>query len=139
MLPEAAILLKTILAAVLGGVVGLERGVMEKPAGVRTYSIVCIASALFTAVGFATVGSAAQGHVLAGIVTGVGFIGAGVIFRSEEKVRGITTAADLWAVAIIGIAVGLGYYILAITTTVIIEAVLVMGRLLEGKLKLKGG
>jgi putative Mg2+ transporter-C (MgtC) family protein len=138
MLLETVAALKIALATVLGGIVGLERSIREKPAGIRTNAIVCIASALFTSIGFATVAPDAQGHILAGIVTGVGFIGAGVIFRSEEKVQGITTAANLWAVAIIGVTVGLGYYVLALASTIVIEAVMVLGRVLEEKLELKG-
>ncbi len=140
MISETTVVLQIALAALLGSMIGFERAVKDKPAGIRTHAVVCIATTLFTAVGFAAISLSPQGHmghILAGIVTGVGFIGAGVIFREREGVYGITSAANLWAVAIIGITIGLGYYILAVAATVLIEAVLLIGRKIEEKLKLK--
>jgi putative Mg2+ transporter-C (MgtC) family protein len=108
-------LLRVIVAAVLGGAIGLERELDEKAAGLRTHVLVSVGSALFTLVGaygFAGFpsGSIDPSRIAAQIVTGVGFLGAGVIFRQGFTIRGLTTAASLWLVAAIGMAAGAGYW-----------------------------
>ncbi len=119
-------LLRLVVAAGLGGVIGLERELDEKAAGLRTHMLVSVGSALFTLVGaygFAdffggnTV-SFDPSRVAAQIVTGIGFLGAGVIFRQGFTVRGLTTAASLWLVAAIGMAAGAGYWEGALIATV---------------------
>jgi putative Mg2+ transporter-C (MgtC) family protein len=115
--------LKIAVAAVLGVLVGMEREWGGHPAGLRTNMVIAISSCLFTILsieGFPLRGSAQDtARVAAQIVTGVGFLGAGVVLRSKKHVRGLTTAATIWLVAAIGMAVGVGAYFLAVFTTVI--------------------
>lgn len=99
-------------AGLLGGLVGAEREFRGYPAGVRTIALVCMGSALFSEMS-STFGSDDGGRVAAQIVTGIGFLGAGVIVREGLTVRGITTAATIWTAASIGIAVAQGYYVVA--------------------------
>ncbi len=108
-------LLRVAVAGALGGAIGLERELDEKAAGLRTHMLVSIGSALFTLVGaygFAgfSSGSVDPSRIAAQIVTGIGFLGAGVIFRQGFTVRGLTTAASLWLVAAVGMAAGAGYW-----------------------------
>ena len=119
--------MRLAIAAALGGVVGLERELREREAGLRTHLLVSVGSALFTIVsayGFdaflssgASVVRADPSRIAAQIVTGIGFLGAGAIIRQGLAVRGLTTAATLWVVAAIGMAVGAGYYSAAVITS----------------------
>lgn len=129
---ELGTLFRLLVATVLGGVVGWERERSGKVAGLRTHSLVALGSALFTAVSvllyknFPSLGGV-QGfdyHIVANIIVGIGFIGAGAILRTGERVSGTTTAASLWVVAAIGMASGLGFYREAVATTVLSYAVL---------------
>jgi putative Mg2+ transporter-C (MgtC) family protein len=111
-------------AAGLGGIVGLERELDEKAAGLRTHMLVAVGSALFTLVGAygfedfpAT--SVDPTRVAAQVVTGIGFLGAGLIFRQGFNVRGLTTAASLWLVAAIGMSAGAGFWMGAVIATVV--------------------
>ena len=123
------ILLRVALAAALGGVLGLERELREREAGLRTHLLVSVGSALFTLVsayGFHAFLSSGQNviradptRIAAQIVTGIGFLGAGAIIRQGFSVRGLTTAATLWVVAAIGLAAGAGYYSAAVITTAV--------------------
>jgi putative Mg2+ transporter-C (MgtC) family protein len=103
---------KLVLAVVLGGAVGLERELLEKPAGLRTNILICVGAALFThlSILFTAGGSAVTpsdpGRIAAQIVSGIGFLGAGTIIQSRGNVTGLTTAATIWVVAAIGMAVG---------------------------------
>jgi len=120
-------LLRLALAAVLGGLIGVERELREREAGLRTHLLVALGSALFTIVGAygfdaflntgASVVRADPTRIAAQIVTGIGFLGAGAIIRQGLSVRGLTTAATLWAVAAVGLAAGAGYYSVALITT----------------------
>jgi putative Mg2+ transporter-C (MgtC) family protein len=121
-------LLRLAVAALLGGAIGLERELDEKAAGLRTHVLVASGSALFTLVsaygfsaflGHGKVVSFDPSRIAAQIVTGVGFLGAGVIFRQGFAVRGLTTAASLWLVAAIGMAAGAGYWAGAVLATVV--------------------
>jgi putative Mg2+ transporter-C (MgtC) family protein len=121
------VLLRLVLAAALGGAIGAEREYRERHAGLRTHLVVCVGSALFTLVsayGFHDflVSSGAlvrtdPTRIAAQIVSGIGFLGAGAIIRQGLSVRGLTTAATLWLVAAIGMAVGAGFYSAALITT----------------------
>ena len=123
------VLLRVALAAVLGGVLGLERELREREAGLRTHLLVAVGSALFTIVSaygfhaFLTSGEsvvrADPTRIAAQIVTGIGFLGAGAIIRQGLSIRGLTTAATLWVVAAIGLAAGAGYYSAAVITTAV--------------------
>jgi putative Mg2+ transporter-C (MgtC) family protein len=113
------------LAAICGALVGMEREHKEKPAGVRTMSMVGLGAALFTMVGFAFVSSTGDsGRVAAQIVTGVGFLGGGVILRSKGGIHGVTTAATIWAVAAMGMVFGAGYAPAGVATALLILGVL---------------
>src|SRR2546426_11477241 len=113
------------LATLLGGAIGLERELGGKPAGLRTNILICIGSVLYTHVSIAMVGAAADPTRVAGqIVTGVGFIGAGPGLPARGAVVGLTSAATIWVVAAIGVALGGGYYLEGIGTTVVVLAVL---------------
>ncbi len=122
-------LLRLALAGALGSVLGFERELREREAGLRTHLLVAVGSALFTIVsayGFesflssgANVVRADPTRIAAQIVTGIGFLGAGAIIRQGVSIRGLTTAATLWVVAAIGMAAGAGYYSAAIITTAV--------------------
>ena len=124
------VLLRVVLAGVLGGALGAEREIREREAGLRTHMLVSIGAALFTLVsayGFSDFHfSNASGitydptRIAAQVVTGIGFLGAGAIIRQGLSVRGLTTAASLWVVAAIGLATGAGYYSAALVTTVVV-------------------
>jgi putative Mg2+ transporter-C (MgtC) family protein len=107
---ELAMVGRLALAALLGAFVGIEREIRGYPAGVRTIALVALGSALFTEISAIT---GEQDRIAAGIVSGIGFLGAGVIFREGYTVRGITTAATIWSAAAIGMAVGRELYLAA--------------------------
>ena len=119
-----------VLAAFLGGMIGFERAWHGHPAGLRTTSLVAVGACLFTILSisaFPVRGTAQDtARIAAQVVSGIGFIGAGVLLQSKNRIRGITTAATIWLVAAIGMAVGAGVYFLAIFTTVFSTAVLVL-------------
>jgi len=123
MLNDWVILLRLLLAAVLSGVVGFEREFHGRAAGFRTHILLCIGSALtmLTSIHIFDVYinrvPCDPARIAAGVVTGIGFLGAGTIMRPRASVRGLTTAASLWVVAGIGLAVGSGLYFGAIVTT----------------------
>ena len=128
-----------VLAAVLGMSIGAEREHRHKSAGLRTYTLVSIGSTLFTILsiyGFSTGGQIAYdpSRIASQIVVGIGFIGAGMIILKENKIEGLTTAASVWATAAIGMAVGLGFYFIAIFTTILILAVLLALTFLKEKI-----
>ena len=118
------------LAAALGAMIGFERELREREAGLRTHLLVCLGSALFTIISaygfheFLTSGGAVvrtdPTRIAAQIVTGIGFLGAGAIIRQGISVRGLTTAATLWAVAAIGMAAGTGYYAVGVGAAVLV-------------------
>jgi putative Mg2+ transporter-C (MgtC) family protein len=116
---------KLILAAVLGGLVGLERELSHKPAGLRTNMLICLGAALFTIISTETVrafGAGDPARIAAQIIPGIGFIGAGVVIREKGTVVGITSAATIFMVASIGMAVGSG-----LIATAIFAALLLLG------------
>jgi putative Mg2+ transporter-C (MgtC) family protein len=115
-------LLRLALAGVLGGLIGLERELREREAGLRTHLLVAVGAALFTIAGAYGFDSPRVDptRVAAQIVTGIGFLGAGAIIRQGFSVRGLTTAATLWVVAAVGLASGAGYYSGAVITTAVV-------------------
>ena len=125
---ELEMVLRVLLAMVLGGILGFQRGQAEKPAGLRDLILICAGAALFTVVSVYGFGITDQARVAAGIVTGIGFLGAGVILRRDDSnvVIGLTTAATIWITAGIGMAAGSGMYILAVAVTVMVFLVLIM-------------
>jgi putative Mg2+ transporter-C (MgtC) family protein len=116
---------RLLLAAVLGGAVGAERELHDQPAGLRTHMLLTIGACLFTLVsayGFG--GPTDPSRLAAQIVTGIGFLGGGAIVRQGLTVRGLTTAASIWATASLGVAVGAGRYLLATGATVLVVGTL---------------
>jgi len=116
------IIIPCTLAMIFGGAIGLQRERHERPAGLRTHTLVCLGSTVFTLVsyiGFTSFSGIDASRIAAGIVTGIGFIGAGVIFRQGPLVRGVTTAASIWIVAAIGVSLGVKLYYLAVITAVL--------------------
>lgn len=112
---------RVLMAFVLGGVVGFERERVQRPAGLRTHMLVAAGAACFTVAsvyGFIGFGASPDpARLAAQIITGIGFLGAGTIFRTGSTVRGLTTASSIWITAAIGIAAGLGMFWLAVFTT----------------------
>ncbi len=137
---------KLFIAAILGGVIGWERHRRGRPAGLRTHLLVCIGVTLMMLVSeHIFVQYQSHGHnsilrvdparIAAQVVTGIGFLGAGTIMRSRASIRGLTTAASLWVVAGIGLAVGSGFILPAIFTTAIAMMILTLNSLVERKMK----
>ncbi len=120
MLGHIDILTRLLVAAMIAAIIGWERERVHKPAGLRTHMLVCMGATLITLVSIDGIGGSDPARLAAGIVTGIGFLGAGTIFRDKDHVRGLTTAASVWAVSGIGIAVGAGYYFAAIIAAAII-------------------
>lgn len=129
LLPED--LLKILLAIAVGGVIGLEREFRDKAAGFRTLIFICVGSTLFTVFSSKLAGVNDPTRIASGIVTGVGFLGAGVIMREGGRVIGLTTAAIIWLVAALGMGIGGGDYGLAIAVAGITVVVLLGFPLLE--------
>ena len=128
---------RVLLAAVLGVVIGFERFYKHKEAGIRTHALVAMGAALFTVIsvfGFEGTGFRDPARVAAQVVVGIGFIGAGLIFLKENAVRGLTTAAGVWAAAAIGMASGVGFFALAVYATIITLFLLWGVRLVEKRL-----
>ena len=137
---------KLFVAAILGGIIGWERHKRGRPAGLRTHLLVCIGVTLMMLVsehiflkyqgyGHNSVLRIDPARIAAQVVTGIGFLGAGTIMRSRTSIRGLTTAASLWVVAGIGLAVGSGFILPAIFTTVIAMMILTLNSFVEKKLK----
>lgn len=122
-----------ILAAILGGVIGAEREEMRKPAGLRTHMLVAMGSCIFTLTSLLF--STDPARVAAAVVTGVGFIGAGCIIATRNKVIGVSTAASLWVTAGIGMLVGIGEEFLAMIATLITLLILHAGIYLKRALR----
>ena len=116
--------LRVLIATALGVVLGLERQFANKDAGTRTYALVASGSALFTVLSIEGFEGSDTARVAAQIVTGIGFLGAGLIFRQGASVQGLTTAAGLWSIAAIGMAVGAGFWGLGIIAALIVLIVL---------------
>ena len=133
------ILLRLILAAFLGGLIGLERQLRRKPAGIRTNMLICFGAALFTIISYEMAGEVGGDHtrIAAQIIPGIGFIGAGVVIRERGAVLGITSAATIFVMASIGMAVGAGMLATAIFATLMVLVALVALGFLEDRLGLQ--
>src|ERR1700742_1862230 len=110
-----AIVWKLVLAAVIGGALGAEREYRSKSAGFRTLTMICLGATIFTIFSQIIGGPGNPDRIASNIVTGIGFVGAGVIFKGDgtSKVNGITTAAMIWVTAALGMAIGAGYLLIA--------------------------
>lgn len=127
MVTDPQFLLRLVLAAIAGGLIGFERESVHKPAGIRTHMLVSLGAALFVLATIAVLPDEAA-RIIGGVATGIGFLGAGTIFRSKDSVMGLTTAASIWTVAAIGLTFGLGEYVLAITATILVILILQLKR-----------
>ena len=143
------IIIRLLLSMIIGGIIGYDREFKNMPAGFRTHILVCMGAAVVSmtelsiakqlAVGIiqnqplATVARTDLGRMGAQVITGVGFLGAGTIIHEKGSVKGLTTAASIWVVACIGLAVGFGYYFLGVTSAVIAFGVLVSLKGFEDK------
>lgn len=116
--------IRLLLAALWGGIVGIEREYRSKSAGFRTMIMISMGSCFFTIMSNAIGSPGNPDRIASNIVTGIGFLGAGVIFRGDNRVNGITTAATIWAVAAIGMGIGAGYYIASAVSSILILVVL---------------
>ena len=135
MLSDSQIILRLIAGALLGGLVGFERERHNrKIAGFRTHILVCVGSTLIMLTSiyvfelYAGMGPVDPSRIAAGVITGIGFLGAGTIIRSETTVTGLTTAASLWAISGVGLAVGCGFYLAAFVATSLVLAALYLLR-----------
>lgn len=133
-------LLRIAFAAVLGGAIGFDRELHHGSAGLRTHILVALGAATFTVIGILIVDASMfqsdivrmdPSRVLAGVITGIGFLGGAIVFRDEYRTRNVTTAAAIWTVTGVGIAAGLGYYILAGGVTLLVLIVLSLLKLFE--------
>ncbi len=117
---EAQMILKVLLAVLLGSILGYERERHGRPAGLRTHILVAMGATVFSLISFfAFPANADPGRMAAYVVVGIGFIGAGTVIQIKDKVLGLTTAASLWLAAAIGVAIAAEYYLLAISSAII--------------------
>src|SRR5579883_878328 len=130
---------RLLLAAFLGGVIGIDREYHHKPSGVRTNLLICFGAALFTFLSsvVAGEGSTNKGQIASNVVQGIGFLGAGLILHNRDRVSGLTSAATVWAVASIGMACGAGLYIPAVFSAVLVLVALEGVGVLERSANLK--
>jgi putative Mg2+ transporter-C (MgtC) family protein len=133
---------RLILSVILGSILGFERFIVEKPAGLRTMTLVCTGSAAFLILAERMTESSSLGvdptRVAQGVVTGIGFLGAGTILQQRDRVRGLTTAATVWMTAAVGMACGVGAFDLALLGTVLGIVVLQGYGLLERWIRGRG-
>ncbi|HTS45806.1 MAG TPA: MgtC/SapB family protein [Puia sp.] len=126
------IILKLILSVIIGGLIGAEREYRSKSAGFRTLTMICLGATLFTI--FSELIGGPKGtpdRIASNVVVGIGFVGAGVIFKGDSRVNGITTAALIWVTAALGMSIGAGYTLVAISACLLILAVLYLFTLVE--------
>ena len=141
MISEVDIVIRLLLAALLGMIVGYEREKQNQPAGLRTHAILALGSCLAMTISiniamqfYPAVPNGDPGRLAAQVVSGIGFLGAGAILRYGTNVKGLTTATSLWTIAIVGLGVGAGHYFSAVGTTVILIIVLALLNVLEKRL-----
>jgi putative Mg2+ transporter-C (MgtC) family protein len=134
-------LLRIIFALIIGGLIGIEREIKNKPAGMRTNMLMCMGSCLIMILSVEVARQkgmpADPGRIASQVVTGVGFIGAGTIIRSRASISGLTSAATIWLVAALGLVIGTGNFILAGATAVLIIIVLSLLRIAENRLAVR--
>ncbi|HLW52459.1 MAG TPA: MgtC/SapB family protein [Candidatus Angelobacter sp.] len=131
------IMVELLVAAVLGGAIGLERELKHRPAGLRTHMFICIGAAMFTVLSLELGGATEGTRIASQIIPGIGFIGAGSILRGKTGVTGLTTAATIFVAASIGMACGAGFYWLAVFATLLILLALRVLGWMEGRLDWK--
>lgn len=124
-------LIKLVLAIIAGGAVGLERELTHKAAGFRTITLICVGATVFTILDSRIAGTSGSGRIAANIVTGIGFLGAGVIMHEANRVKGLTTAASVWVSAALGMGIGSGAYLISFAATALVLIVMRIFSLLE--------
>jgi putative Mg2+ transporter-C (MgtC) family protein len=132
------VILKLVVSGLCGALIGWEREVREKAAGLRTHSLVALGSCLFTILSLRLASEALGAdpmRVVQGLLMGLGFLAGGVIFREGASVKGLTTAAGLWVLGAVGLAIGMGRYVEGILGTVFAFLVLDIVPRIEGKMK----
>lgn len=140
---DIQIILRLFISTILGGFIGLERQLHRRAAGLRTHILVCVGSTLIMLTSlyifdiYKDKVPLDPARIAAGVITGIGFLGAGTIIRYGEEVRGLTTAASLWVVAAVGLAIGCGFYTAAVAATIIVLLALLALRRLESKILAK--
>ncbi|MBC7426818.1 MAG: MgtC/SapB family protein [Bacteroidia bacterium] len=122
---------KLLISVVIGALLGAEREYRSKSAGFRTIILICVSATLFTILSYNIGGPGSHDRIAANIITGIGFLGAGAIFRYNDKVSGLTTAVTIWSVSAIGMAIGAGDYNLAFIVTAVVLVVLLVFSKLE--------
>ena len=134
------IIIRLLISVLVSGLIGLERQLHRRAAGLRTHILVCVGSTLIMLTSlyifdiYKDKVAVDPSRIASGVITGIGFLGAGTIIRYGEEIRGLTAAASLWVVAALGLAVGCGFYTAAIATTVIVLLTLMFLRRLENKI-----
>ena len=121
---EWSVIVRLLIAAAAGALVGLEREVHGKDAGIRTFALVSLGACIFGIISGSVTGAPDPTRIAAAVVTGVGFLGAGVIIRGKNHVVGLTTATTLWVAAAVGVAIAYGYFALGFTATIIVLLIL---------------
>src|SRR6266852_3554545 len=134
---DPAIPIRLVLAALLGGIIGLEREIRDKPAGLRTNILICVGSTLFMSLStkVAQLLGGDPTRIAAQIITGIGFLGAGAVLHSHGAVLGLTTAATIWVVAGVGMALGSGMYMVAAFATALSLVTLYFLSFVEDKIQ----
>lgn len=129
------LIVRLFLSAVLGGLIGMEREVNNRPAGLRTHVLVSLGSCLIMLISmYGFVGGGDPARLAAQVVSGIGFLGAGTILRNGNNIKGLTTAASLWVSGGIGLAIGNGYYVGGLSTAIIVLFTLISLGLLEKRI-----
>src|SRR2546427_3994522 len=134
---DPSIPIKLLLAAILGGIIGIEREIRDKPAGLRTNILICVGSTLFMSIStkVAELLGGDPTRIAAQIISGIGFLGAGAVLHSHGCVLGLTTAATIWVVAGVGMALGSGMYLVAVFATAMSLATLYFLAFVEDKIQ----
>ncbi|MFH0878006.1 MAG: MgtC/SapB family protein [Candidatus Omnitrophota bacterium] len=144
MMTDNEMMLRIFIAFILSGLIGLEREWRRHEAGLRTHILVCIGSTLIMLTSmyvfdiYKTQANVDPTRIAAGVITGIGFLGAGTIIRDREGIRGLTTASSLWVVAALGLSVGCGLYKASVFVTFLVLTVLLFLRKMESTLLKKG-
>lgn len=126
---ELLFVLRICIAVILGGFIGWEREGHGRDAGIRTYASVALGACVFGLISLHAPGATDNTRIASGIVMGIGFLGAGIIFRDQDGVKGLTTAATIWATASVGLAIAYGMYILGVFSALIIYSLLAVHHL----------
>ena len=139
LLTAQVVVLRLLVAVALGALLGLERERRERPAGLRTHILVTVTACLGMIVAADTLDASNAGRVAQGILTGIGFLGAGTILRQRSGIQGLTTAASIWAASALGVAAGLGAYVQAGVAALLVFGALTLLHPIENRLHLETG